>query len=461
MKRLPALVCAIAILILLGSCSGGSEGATTAAGGASSDHASLQSSEASSEDPSDDPGETREQAPAAQKIAIRVNLTPAEEDAMQMLTEEFNASNGRGITVVVQNEYTADEDDVERDNPAEEDTESVTEAEASGTAGNSGVPVALLLEDVKTIRSMRGLQSLNERIAADYGNDPDVPATLRGVAETGGEQFGVPFDLDGSVFYYNASLYEKYDLTPPATWDELLQAGAVLAEEENCPAMVTDSLTGLTELLLKLNGTALTDGKRAAFAGSAGDETFTFLMAMLNDDCLLLADRGTCQDLFLAGRTAGYLGTGSDLADMYRNGAFAIGALPVPHPEGKETQASPCTMRVLALYPGDRAQQDAAWAFVRYLTNASVTARWAVATGHFPVRAAAYIEPEYASYMETSVAAKASTGAQYGYYLPETYSDDLQYRVREIIGRNMKSNVTGAEIAERLVQEINDSLSEN
>ena len=449
MKRLPALVCALFIFICLCSCSAKanvSGPAADAGSGVPEQEMPPASDAADREETSDGPAVRH-----ARTIAIRMKGTPVEEDAMRMLADDFNASNGQGITVVVRNESKREE----------EGTDDGTEGEADGeTAKDAGDDTAaLLLDDVKNVRSTKGLQSLNERIAADFGNNPDVPAGLRTEAEKAGEQFGVPFDLDGGIFYYNAALYEAYGLEPPATWDDLLHAGEVLAKEEELPVMVTDSLTDLADLLLRLKGVSLTDGTRANFNSNAGHETFSFLMELLNEDYLLLADKGTCRDRFLEERCAGYIGTGSELSGMFRNSLFPIGAVPVPHPEGQELVSAPCTMRVLALYPGDKEQQDAAWAFVRYLTGASVSARWAVATGRFPVRAAAYLEPEYTGYMETSVAANASTKAQYGYYLPQEYSEDLQYRVREIIGRNMKSNVTGSEIAQILSEEINDSLA--
>lgn len=442
MKRLSALACIIFIFLLLGSCGMGSDGTKTARDAVSEDAAPLAvSSPAGS-------GEASEAVSVPEKtgpeIKIRVNLSPEEEDAMQMLAEDFNASNGRGIRVVVQNE------------PEQEETEQgETEQEETDTTAD------ILLGDVETVRKTKGLQSLNERYAAEYGNDPDVPQSLRLASEVGGERFGVPFDLDGGVFFYNASLFETYELAPPETWDALLQAAGVLMEEEGCPVMVTDSLTDLSDLLLRQTGVSLTEGNRAAFAGSAGEEAFSFLLSMMNDDYLLLADKDTCREKFLEGSCAGYIGTGSGLSAMFRSTPFTIGAVPVPHPEDSDTVCAPCTMRVLALYHGEKDKQDAAWEFVRYLTTPPVSARWAVATGHFPVRGAAYLEPEYVSYMETSVAANASAGARYGYYLPPAYSEDLQYRVREIIGRNMKSNVTGAEIAQILLQEVNDSLSDN
>ena len=427
-------MCIIFIFLLLGSCGMGSDGTKTARDAVSEDAAPLAASL---------PGEGGDAAKEASvpdrkgpEIKIRVNLSPEEEDAMQMLAEDFNASNGQGIRVVVQNE------------PEQEQEETDTTAD-------------ILLGDVETVRKTKGLQSLNERYAAEYGNDPDVPQSLRLASEVGGERFGVPFDLDGGVFFYNASLYEEYELAPPATWDALLQVGEVLMEEEFCPVMVTDSLTDLADLLLRQKGVSLTEGTRAAFAGEAGEAVFTFLLSMLNDDYLLLADKGTCQEKFLEGSCAGYIGNGSELSGMFRSTTFTVGAVPVPYPEDSETVCAPCTMRVLALYHGEKDVQDAAWEFVRYLTTPSVSARWAVATGHFPVRGAAYLEPEYVDYMETSVAANASTGARYGYYMPQSYSEDLQYRVREIIGRNMKSNVTGEEIAQILLQEVNDSLAAN
>ena len=458
-KRIPALLCALFIFIFLGSCGRGPEAdksvETDAETVSSGTEDALSASDLANANGAED-------KPASRTVAIRVGLNETEADALQMLTEEFNAANAEGVTVVVVNEMPdtdADNPDAAAKEPVPEPVEG-TEAVETAAADNGDAPVVLLLDDAKTIRATRGLQSLNERIAAEYGNDTDVPLSLRNETEYGGEQFGVPFDLDGTVYYFNADLFEENGLKAPETREAFMEAAQVLAKEEDLPTLVTDSLTDLADLMLRQSGVSLTEGNHAAFGNAKGEAVFEDLMTLLNEDGLLLADKGTCRDQFLAQQTAGYFGKGTDLLSMYRNTPFSIGAVALPAPETDGVSCAPCSMRVLAMLPADKEMQEAAWTFVRYLTSPSVSARWAVATGNFPVRSSAYLEPEFTSYMETSVAAKASTGAGYGYYLPGEYSEDLQYRVREIIGRNMKSNVTGKEVCEILTQEINDSLAQ-
>ena len=126
MKRLTALVCALFIFILLGSCSTGTDGTKTADHAASA-VASPLSATSSGEDETET--DTASRAQNRQTIAIRVSLTPAEEDAMQMLAEDFNASNGQGITVVVRNAYAADEDRTKEERPETDDAEDAAEAD--------------------------------------------------------------------------------------------------------------------------------------------------------------------------------------------------------------------------------------------------------------------------------------------------------------------------------------------
>ena len=55
-----------------------------------------------------------------------------------------------------------------------------------------------------------------------------VPISLQGLSVVDGNQYHLPMITNWVAIYYNTDIFDAYDLTPPQTWDELLQVCDVL-----------------------------------------------------------------------------------------------------------------------------------------------------------------------------------------------------------------------------------------
>lgn len=60
-------------------------------------------------------------------------------------------------------------------------------------------------------------------------------AKLMGMWNTNGNQYFVPYEYITSGFFYNKTLFDKYGLKPPKTWDELLQVASTLKSNGVAP----------------------------------------------------------------------------------------------------------------------------------------------------------------------------------------------------------------------------------
>ncbi len=71
---------------------------------------------------------------------------------------------------------------------------------------------------------------LNQYGAAEVA-DAHFPAIVENNT-VNGELVGIPWFTDAGLLYYRTDLLEKYDLDPPATWDDLEEAAAIIQEGE-------------------------------------------------------------------------------------------------------------------------------------------------------------------------------------------------------------------------------------
>jgi len=169
-------------------------------------------------------------------------------------------------------------------------------------------------------------------------------------ARINGRLYGVPVALSARSLYYRTDLVK----TPPQTWQELLAAAR---EASKSPGVYGIGVSGkkfaeLTEYVNYLYGNGgdffvtNPDGSygRCRVNDAAGVDALRFMVDLVNKDKVTEPnvgenDRGTLQDLFLAGKLA-MIETGPWFGGMIQERAktmpFAVA--PMPHNQGKPQQ---------------------------------------------------------------------------------------------------------------------------
>ena len=101
-----------------------------------------------------------------------------------------------------------------------------------------------------------------------------------------GRRYGLPYDGDSHVLFYNRELFDRYGLKPPATWDEYAENARVITEAESkngiygaailgakIPVIILSTyanrLTGFGGDFLKEDGTSALDSEAAVAAAAA------------------------------------------------------------------------------------------------------------------------------------------------------------------------------------------------
>src|SRR5919204_5368287 len=98
----------------------------------------------------------------------------------------------------------------------------------------------------------------------------------------GGSTYGVPHVADDYAVYYNKDLLNAAGLQPPATWQEMEQAAATLAQDVKYGLAVAggEGAEGATGLVLR---TLAAGGSLEEFGGDAGVEALQSFQTMVDN----------------------------------------------------------------------------------------------------------------------------------------------------------------------------------
>ena len=153
----------------------------------------------------------------------------------------------------------------------------VNQIQAMNQAGDMQIDV--IAQDANNLTSL-----VYDGLVEDLSEYQDlIPEEAMGsLAEAGvfdGKTYFMPYRPNAEINYYNTDMFEKYGLTPPATWDELYETAKTLKEQEGI---------GRLCLKMKMDGDAI---ELVEFIrGAGGDplvlndegsiEAFTFLQKL-------------------------------------------------------------------------------------------------------------------------------------------------------------------------------------
>ena len=338
------------------------------------------------------------------------------EDAINRLTDEYNASQAR-VRVQAENQgsYAATIDKYLQ-------------------SGQGNRPDAVILPDyiVQTIIDTDSVIPIDACIAADGFDTSQFRPSALAAYEVAGVQWSIPFQVSSPVLYYNRLIFEAAGLDPdrpPQTLQQLRDYSQAIVDSGTAAfgiALDTSADSGggwFIEQWFANNGDLYVDngnGRLAPtsgveFDGLAGVELLTFLQNLLNDglavnvgdnpsqtDHLLkLADSLEPAAMTIA--TSAALGTvlsilGGGLIDGVTADDIGVGPLP-GRSETPRAIVGGGSLYVVADH-GDQ-KSAAAWDFIEFLSGTSTQSVWATLTGYVPTRSDALDLDPVASVYET------------------------------------------------------------
>ena len=304
-------------------------------------------------------------------------------ETMQTLLEEFNASHPdiqvEGVDVGNYNEM-------------------ITRLQAAVVSGR--VPDVVQLEITRYgIFADRGvLLPLGDLIASsDFGVDDLIPGIWE-AAQYGGAPYVIPFNNSVPVMYYNKDLFRAAGLdpeNPPATWDELVDAANALTVREGDQTTqygLSAPPQWVRHAFVRQNGGDWMDEAVTELTLTSPEAVgaYRFLHDLIYEEEVAYAEAGidANEDLsdqdFISGRTAIIFTSTGNLGSFQEDTNFELGVAPLPCNEACAAPIGGATLGIIASIPEER--QQAAWEFIRWMTNTENNAYWHTETGYMPIR---------------------------------------------------------------------------
>jgi sn-glycerol 3-phosphate transport system substrate-binding protein len=264
--------------------------------------------------------------------------------------------------------------------------------------------------------------------------------------------FALPFFRSTPILYYNADMLAAKGVKVPTTWDELRAAAGTLTVREGSEVKTYGYEVPVDwwfwfALLHQAGGTLMTpDGKRAAFRDRGG-EALQFWVDMVQKDKTMKQPPGKDYNAwevantdFLNSRAAMIYTSTAFLNYITENAKFKVGTAFLP---AKVKSAVPTggTFFVM-LKDAPAPQKEAAWAFIKWMTDPAQTISLAKATGYMPVRLSAINSPEMqAFYKENPNYRVALDQLKFAQKFP--FSPALFEVYREAVQPNLEAPVVG------------------
>jgi sn-glycerol 3-phosphate transport system substrate-binding protein len=350
------------------------------------------------------------------EIAFWHGLTVDNEDAIQRLTDGYNASQSR---VLVSSENQGGY------------LETIDKFFQSTVDDR---PALVMFPDYTTQQVIdSGTVIPTAACVAAAGFDTSIfqQSTIAAYS-TAGVQWGMPFNVSNPVLYYNRNMFEAAGLDPdrpPQSLDELRQYSQQLVDSGAASyglAIESGSGSGggwyleqwfanMGQLYADNGNGRLAPATRVLYDGPAGVQLLTYVQSLINDglaayvgdnaggadQLLKLADSSAPAAMALG--SSAFLGTvmstlaGGLVPDL---GPEDIGVGPMPGPVAPPT-ALVGGAAVYVTEGKSDLQAAAAWDFMQYMVSPQVQAQFASDTGYVPVRDDALdIEPAASLYRD-------------------------------------------------------------
>lgn len=315
-------------------------------------------------------------------------LNGKQQESLQKIVDEFNNTNGKGITVKASPQG------------------SITDLNKKiiAAAQSNSLPAIInaypdlatgLIEQGKILNIQGYIDHETVGMKDDLANDFYKPFTDELSQWGDGKVYGIPMTKSTEVVYVNKNLLEKLGYKASdlenLTMEKLTEISKKAKDELGIPGFGFDSSSNAFISTLKMDGKDFVEleGK----INVDNDWTRTF-MNYYKDNVQNGYFRIPGEDKFLSGPFSNqkllmYQGSTAGAAHIKTNDEFEVVAVEVPVFEGKEQSVIQQGASLFITTEVSPEAQYAAYEFIKFATNTENTAKFAVETGYLPVRKSA------------------------------------------------------------------------
>jgi sn-glycerol 3-phosphate transport system substrate-binding protein len=293
--------------------------------------------------------------------------------------------------------------------------DSIVKAMTAAKAGNAPDAAVLLSTDMFTLIDNELIEPVDTLAAKDSDKawiKSFYPAFMEN-SQAQGHTWGIPFQRSTIVQYWNKDAFKAAGLDPekaPKTWDEMVSFGKKLTKMDASGRVtqwgVEIPSSGfpywLFQALTTQNGAILAnqDGTKVAYNDPKVVEAAQFFADLSIKHEVMpkgIIDWGTTPKDFFEGKTAVMWTTTGNLTNVKANAKFAFGVAAMP---SKVRGGSPTGGGNIYIFKNkDKAKEQAAIEFSRFLTTPELAADWGIATGSVATRPDAWETPAMKKYV--------------------------------------------------------------
>jgi sn-glycerol 3-phosphate transport system substrate-binding protein len=270
-------------------------------------------------------------------------------------------------------------------------------------------------------------------------------------SQTGGKTWGAPFQRSTIVLYWNKNLFKEAGLDPdraPANWDEQLSYAQKLTKPGGGQWGLQVPSTGFPYWLFQGFSTQAgallmnAEGNRTFFDKPEVIEALAYWVDLSRKHKVHppgIVDWGTTPKDFFEQKAAMIWTTTGNLTNVRSNAKFpfGVGMLPAGKRRGSPTGGG--NFYISSKAP--KAQQQAAFKFIRWATAPERAAQWCVDTGYVAVRPDAFAMPVLAKYVADFPAAAVARD-QLAFAVAELSTHENQ-RVTKALNDGLQAALTG------------------
>ncbi len=283
--------------------------------------------------------------------------------------------------------------------------ETIVKALTAHKSGTPPVTSVLLSTDMFTLIDEDAIVPIDNFVKTADDKawlDSFYPAFMMN-SRTGGKTWGVPFQRSTVVMYYNKELFKEAGLDPnkpPQTWAELKEAATKLTKKD-AGGKVTQwgvqiPSSGfpywLFQTLTTTNGAILANeaGTQVKFDDPKVIEALQYWVDLGKAGIHPpgVVEWGTTPKDFFEKKVAMMYTTTGNLTNVKNNAKFDFGVAMIP---GNQRKGSPTGGGNFFIFKkASPAQQEAAFKFIKWVTQPERAAQWSMDTGYVAVSESAY-----------------------------------------------------------------------
>ncbi len=326
--------------------------------------------------------------------------------AIREMVEEFNATNGKNITVIekfIPDVYTGVAQNLQ----------------ASLAAGiypgvvQVGYPFLNYFAD--NFPQFTDPQTIVEKYApedAGFLDEIFTDAVLGLGTSISGRTLGMPYSVSTPLLYYNADLFKAAGLdpeNPPATWDEVRAAAQAISDTTGNYGLYLQAPTDTYNVipLMLSNGVenmfvVNEDGTySAAFNTPESVEAWTFIQDLTKDGLNIHVPLEEGVGAFAGGTVGMMITTSGRINYLTENTEFDVRA--TFHPTWGDKPRAVCIGGNLLVVVSETEDEIlASWEWLKFLFSPDSIAKWVMGTGYLPPTKTAVESPIMQEYLNTN-----------------------------------------------------------